>query len=88
MKVTVNVDCSPEEARTFLGLPDVQPMQAEMIKIMREKMLDGLKMMEPGEAMNAWMPLMTQGAQQFQDMFSSVMTGAAKSAMSGKTPRK
>jgi hypothetical protein len=22
MKITMNVDCTPEEARTFLGLPD------------------------------------------------------------------
>ena len=28
MKVTVNVECTPEEARTFLGLPDVQPNPA------------------------------------------------------------
>ena len=27
MKVTVEVDCTPEEARRFLGLPDVVPMQ-------------------------------------------------------------
>ena len=23
MKITIDVDCSPEEARAFLGLPDV-----------------------------------------------------------------
>jgi hypothetical protein len=27
MKVTVEVDCTPEEARGFLGLPDVVPIQ-------------------------------------------------------------
>ena len=27
MKVTVEVDCTPEEGRQFLGLPDVGPMQ-------------------------------------------------------------
>jgi hypothetical protein len=27
MKVTVEVDCTPEEGRRFLGLPDVVPMQ-------------------------------------------------------------
>ena len=26
MKITVDVDCTPEEARAFLGLPDVKPM--------------------------------------------------------------
>ena len=27
MKITVNVDCTPDEARHFFGLPDVKPMQ-------------------------------------------------------------
>src|ERR1700712_2838966 len=26
MKVTVDVDCTPEEARRFLGLPDLSPV--------------------------------------------------------------
>jgi hypothetical protein len=31
MKVTVEIDCTPEEARRFLGLPDVVPMQHEVV---------------------------------------------------------
>ena len=31
MKITMNVDCTPEEARAFLGLPDVKPMQEQLI---------------------------------------------------------
>lgn len=27
MIITINVDCTPEEARAFLGLPDLKPMQ-------------------------------------------------------------
>ena len=83
MKVTVNVDCTPDEARKFLGLPDVTPFQNEMMKIMREKTLEGLKMMEPEAAMRAWGPLMNQGMAQGMDFFKSMMTGAATSAMSG-----
>ena len=30
MKMTVEVDCTPEEARRFLGLPDVAPLHAAM----------------------------------------------------------
>ena len=26
MKFTVNVDCTPEEARAFMGLPDMKPI--------------------------------------------------------------
>ena len=32
MKVTIEVDCTPLEAREFMGLPDVQPMQTAMME--------------------------------------------------------
>ena len=31
MKITVNVDCTPLEARQFMGLPNVEPMQKAAI---------------------------------------------------------
>jgi len=30
MKITMNIDCTPDEARAFFGLPDVKPMQEKM----------------------------------------------------------
>ena len=32
MKINVEIDCTPEEARAFLGLPDVSPMQERLMK--------------------------------------------------------
>ena len=31
MKVTIEVDCTPVEARTFLGLPDVTPLNEHLV---------------------------------------------------------
>ncbi len=31
MKFTVNVECSPEEARRFMGLPDVTPINEQLV---------------------------------------------------------
>lgn len=39
MKFTINVDCTPEEARRFFGLPDVDQMN--------EAMQDQMKMWMP-----------------------------------------
>src|SRR3546814_5754491 len=39
MKITVNVDCTPEEARRFLGLPDVQPLQEAVMRQMQERVM-------------------------------------------------
>lgn len=42
MKITFNVDCTPQEARAFFGLPEIAPMQerllAEMEAAMRKNM--------------------------------------------------
>ena len=32
MKVTVDVDCTPEEARRFLGLPDLTPVHQAYVE--------------------------------------------------------
>lgn len=38
MKFTVDVDCTPEEARAFLGLPDLKPIHDAYIKAVMETM--------------------------------------------------
>jgi hypothetical protein len=45
MKVTIDIDCTPDEARRFLGLPDVAPMQAALlaeVQAQMEKSIRGL----------------------------------------------
>lgn len=88
MKINVTVDCTPDEARQFMGLPDVQPFQEEMMKIMREKAIENMKMMEPEAAMKAWMPLMNQGVSQGMDFFKNIMSGAATSTLNRKKTNK
>ena len=68
MKVTMNVDCTPEEARAFFGLPDVQPMQ--------ERLSANLKAMEPDAMIRAWLPTAVKGFEQWQDMLASQMSSA------------
>ena len=54
MKITVNIDCTPEEARRFFGLPDVQPMQEAVMAEMQERLLGGIKQMDPDAMMKSW----------------------------------
>jgi hypothetical protein len=41
MKITFDIDATPQELRTFFGLPDVETIQKEMMDQIREKMLNG-----------------------------------------------
>jgi hypothetical protein len=74
MKITMNVDCTPEEARAFLGLPDVKPMQEEILKEVQKRMSAGLKAMDPETILKNWLPATLQGAQQLQELFLSQLT--------------
>lgn len=77
MKVSIEIDCTPQEARSFLGLPDVQPMQQEMLEQLRKPMTDAIHAMDPAEMMKQWLPGST-GLEQFQDFFAT-MTGSKRS---------
>lgn len=69
MKITVDVDCTPEEARTFLGLPDVKPMQDAVMKDVQDRMTSALHAMDPETMIKTWLPAQVQGMEQLQKMF-------------------
>jgi hypothetical protein len=71
MKITANVDCTPEEARSFLGLPDVKPIQEELMQMMRNRVKDSIAAMDPAETLRIWMPAMG-GFEQIQEFFSKI----------------
>ena len=73
MKVTFDIDCTPEEARIFFGLPDVVPMQEVLMEKIQERMLQGLDAMSPEALMKSWMPGGVQGMEQMQKMFWNAM---------------
>ena len=74
MKVNINIDCSPEEARLFFGLPDVKAVQDEMMRQMVERMKGGFTDRDMAEMMKMMMSGV-QGVEQFQKMFWSQFTG-------------
>lgn len=55
MKISFDIDCTPEEARSFFGLMDVKPLQAILQKEMEAKMLASLKNMDPEQIIKNWM---------------------------------
>lgn len=75
MKVTVNVDCTPEEARRFLGLPDVQPLQEAVMRQMQDRMMNSLNAMDPDTLLKTWAPLGLQNLEQIQKFFFSQFPG-------------
>ncbi len=56
MKVRIDVECSPDEARAFFGLPDMRPVQAVFVEEMERKIRSGVSAMDAEAMMRAWMP--------------------------------
>ena len=77
MKITVDIDCSPEEARRFLGLPDVAALQAALVEEMQRRLKEGLSAVETEALMRSWMPLGQQGWERLQGMFWPPRGGTA-----------
>ena len=69
MKFNFDIECTPEEARRFLGLPDVVPMQDAMMKEIEKKMSDNIKNLDPETFIKTWMPATVQGWTDLQKTF-------------------
>ena len=84
MKVHVEIDMTPEEARRFMGLPDVSKLQDEMVAEMKRRMKAAMDTSDPEAMMKAWMPLGGESLQQFQKFIWDSATRAATGGTAAK----
>lgn len=73
MKFNFDIECTPEEARAFVGLPNVAPMQERIMQELEEKLQDNIRNLTPEEMVKTWMPATMQGIGEMQKMFWSQM---------------
>lgn len=83
MKVRVEIDCTPDEARQFFGLPDVKPMQEALMAKMETQMLEAADRFSPDAMLRTWMSLAPQGGETVRDMFDRFFKAAGSSPRSG-----
>jgi hypothetical protein len=83
MKVNIEIDCTPQEARAFFGLPDLAPMQEAVMAQVKERMLAALAGMDPESMMKTWMPLGMQGMEQMQKFWEQFAGGARRKPGAG-----
>ena len=79
MKVNLEVDCTPEEARAFFGLPDLRPMQAAVTAKLQAQMLDAADRFSPDSVLRSWLSLMPMMPEQIREMAEAFLR-------SGKPP--
>jgi len=77
MKVTINIECDPVEARTFLGLPDVSVLNDHMVNEMKKRMDTNMAALAPDELMKSWTAFGTGATEQFRKLMTAAATGTA-----------
>ena len=83
MKMTIEVDCSPQEARAFLGLPDVSSLNEKLVEEMQSRMTTNMAMLSPDELMKNW----TAFGVGAQEQFRKLMTAAVDAGMGNPRPK-
>jgi len=80
MKIKLDIDCTPAEARAFFGLPDVAPMQDALMKEVEARMTAALKSMDAETLLKTWLPSGFEGLEKMQKSFWEGVTGGKKGA--------
>lgn len=74
MKIRIDVDVSPAEARAFFGLPDVGPLQEEMLEIVRDRMRAGVEGFDPLSLMQPFFAWNLQSLEAMRKAFTSTFS--------------
>ena len=88
MKVNVEIDCTPEEARTFLGLPDVSEANSVYVDNIAKAMKGVSSPDQLQQYAAALAPMGQMGLKLFQSFVEGGMRagqGATKGKTSGKS---
>jgi hypothetical protein len=79
MKLNIEIDCTPDEARRVMGLPDVTKMQEKIAAEMEKRMMDAIKTASDPEALlKNWFSWGSQGLEQFQRFVQDAQRGPTK----------
>lgn len=76
MKINVEVDCTPEEARRFLGLPDFAPVHEKYVANLLDAMDKGVSPELLEGLFKSWAPMGEAGFAMWRKMFDQTGSGA------------
>jgi hypothetical protein len=78
MKLNIEIDCTPAEARAFLGLPDVTAINEHLVGEMQKRMDANMAALAPEELMKNWMAFGAGAQEQFAKLMQVATGGPTK----------
>ncbi len=74
MKMTIEVDCTPEEARRVMGLPDVSALNDHLVAEMSKRIDANINMLNPEDFLKNWMAFGAGAQDQFRRFMEAATT--------------
>lgn len=78
MKISVDVDCTPEEARRFMGLPDMTAVHEAYLSRMRQAIEQGITPDAIQSVMQTWGPMGEAGFGMWRKLLDQMGGGSNK----------
>ena len=73
MKIQLEFDITPQEARKMMGLPDVEALQEKIIDLVYEEMKKGIQgIKDPEKLFQRFMPMGAQGMEHLQKIIPNI----------------
>ena len=77
MKVTIDMEMTPEEARKLMGFPDLEPLQKAMMDKVQSQMEEYFDDISDPETMfNKFMPMGMQAMEQYTNFYNGLANAA------------
>ena len=76
MKMKIEVECTPHEARAFMGLPDVSVLNDQLVAEMQKRLTNNINVLAPEELMKNWIAFGAGAQEQFRNLMAAAVSGA------------
>ncbi len=80
MKMNITVECTPEEARAFLGLPDVSPLNETLVASVKQRIEQNVELVSPEFYLKQWYAMGGQATDSFMQLMGAGARAAAGDA--------
>lgn len=81
MKIKFDIEATPQELRSFFGLPDLEPLQQEMLDAIRKNITLGTEGFDPVTLMRPFLPEQMNSLTSLQQSIWQTMLGTNATTM-------
>jgi hypothetical protein len=85
MKINITIEATAQEMRDFFGLPNVRPLQDEVMQALRDNMQKGVAGFDPLTLLKPLLPAQFQSLELFQKAFWEAFSKSGGPADSAPT---